>query len=172
MADNAVATATDSRLASFKNLAATPVARQLTLMAGIAAAVAIGVAMVMWSRTPDYGMLYAGLEQRDAAAVTQALQAANEPYKLGTDGASVFVPAADVSAMRLKLASQACNRSRARACTWRCPSLRPSSATITRRVRRWWWPCIRAARLMPARYRPWCTWCLRRCQALTHAMSR
>ena len=106
MADNAVATSTDSRLASFKNLAATPVARQLTLMAGIAAAVAIGVAVVMWSRTPDYGMLYAGLEQRDAAAVTQALQAANEPYKLGTDGASVFVPAADVAAMRLKLASQ------------------------------------------------------------------
>jgi flagellar M-ring protein FliF len=105
MADNPVAT-TDSRLASFKNLAATPVARQLTLMAGIAAAVAIGVAVVMWSRTPDYGMLYAGLEQKDAAAVTQALQVANEPYKLGTDGASVFVPAADVAAMRMKLASQ------------------------------------------------------------------
>jgi flagellar M-ring protein FliF len=104
MADNAPAT--DARLASFRNLAQTPVARQLLLLAGIAAAVAMGVAVVMWSRSPDYGLLYAGLEQKDAAAVTTALQAANTPYKLGTDGASVFVPAADVSGVRLKLASQ------------------------------------------------------------------
>jgi flagellar M-ring protein FliF len=106
MADKGIANNTDTRLASFRNLAQTPVAKQLMLMAGIAAAVAIGVAIVLWSRTPDYGLLYAGLEQKDAAAVTQALQTANMPYKLGTDGASVFVPAADVSGVRLKLASQ------------------------------------------------------------------
>jgi flagellar M-ring protein FliF len=106
MADPATTTPTDLRLASFRNLAQTPVARQLMLLIGIAVAVAIGVAVVMWSRAPDYGLLYAGLEQKDAAAVTQALQAANTPFKLGTDGGSIFVPAADVSGIRLKLASQ------------------------------------------------------------------
>jgi flagellar M-ring protein FliF len=106
MADKGIANNTDTRLASFRNLAQTPVAKQLMLMAGIAAAVAIGVAIVMWSRSPDYGLLYAGLEQKDAAAVTQALQTANTPYKLGTDGGSVFVPAADVAGIRLKLAGQ------------------------------------------------------------------
>jgi flagellar M-ring protein FliF len=109
MADNGVAT-TDSnaasRMHSLKSLAQTPAARQLLMLAGIAAAVAIGIAAVLWSRAPNYGLLYGGLEQKDAAAVTQALQAANTPYTLSADGSSIFVPAADVAGIRLKLAGQ------------------------------------------------------------------
>lgn len=109
MADNGVAT-TDSnaasRMHSLKSLAQTPAARQLFMLAGIAGAVAIGIAAVMWSRAPNYGLLYGGLEQKDAAAVTQALQTQNEPYTLSTDGSSIFVPAADVAAVRLRLAGQ------------------------------------------------------------------
>jgi flagellar M-ring protein FliF len=108
MADNGVATTESnaSRMQSLRSLAQTPAARQLFMLAGIAGAVAIGIAAVMWSRAPNYGLLYAGLEQKDAAAVTTALQAANEPYTLGQDGSSIFVPAADVAAIRLKLAGQ------------------------------------------------------------------
>lgn len=109
MADNGVATTdsnTASRMDSLKSLAQTPAARQLFLLAGIAAAVAIGIAAVMWSRAPNYGLLYGGLEQKDAAAVTQALQAGNTPYTLSSDGSSIFVPAADVAGVRLKLAGQ------------------------------------------------------------------
>jgi flagellar M-ring protein FliF len=89
-----------------KSLSQTPAARQLFMLAGIAGAVAIGIAAVMWSRAPNYGLLYGGLEQKDAAAVTQALQAGNTPYTLSTDGSSIFVPAADVAGVRLKLAGQ------------------------------------------------------------------
>lgn len=109
MADNGVATTdsnTASRMDSLKSLAQTPAMRQLFMLAGIAAAVAIGIAVVMWSRAPNYGLLYGGLEQKDAAAVTQALQAANTPYTLSADGSSIFVPAADVAGVRLKLAGQ------------------------------------------------------------------
>ncbi len=109
MADNGVATTdsnTASRMDSLKSLAQTPAMRQLFMLAGIAAAVAIGIAAVMWSRAPNYGLLYGGLEQKDAAAVTQALQAANTPYTLSADGSSIFVPAADVAGVRLKLAGQ------------------------------------------------------------------
>lgn len=109
MADNGVATTESnaaSRMHSLKSLAQTPAARQLFMLAGIAAAVAIGIAAVMWSRAPNYGLLYGGLEQKDAAAVTQALQAANTPYTLSADGSSIFVPAADVAGVRLKLAGQ------------------------------------------------------------------
>ncbi|MGN6091542.1 MAG: flagellar basal-body MS-ring/collar protein FliF [Luteibacter jiangsuensis] len=109
MADNGVATTdsnTASRMNSLKSLAQTPAMRQLFMLAGIAAAVAIGIAAVMWSRAPNYGLLYGGLEQKDAAAVTQALQAANTPYTLSADGSSIFVPAADVAGVRLKLAGQ------------------------------------------------------------------
>jgi len=84
----------------------TPVARQVLLLAGIAAAVALGVAIVLWSRGPNFGLLYAGLEQKDAADIVQVLQTANEPYKLGGNGTSVFVPAGDVDSLRLRLASQ------------------------------------------------------------------
>jgi flagellar M-ring protein FliF len=109
MADNGVATtdsSTGSRMDSLKSLSQTPAARQLFMLAGIAGAVAIGIAAVMWSRAPNYGLLYGGLEQKDAAAVTQALQAGNTPYTLSTDGSSIFVPAADVAGVRLKLAGQ------------------------------------------------------------------
>jgi len=108
MADNALATTDEtpgSRL-DLKQLARTPATRQLLLLVGVAAAVALGVAVVLWSRGPNYGLLYAGLEQKDAAAVTQALQASNTPYTLGADGTSIMVPAADLAAIRLKLASQ------------------------------------------------------------------
>jgi flagellar M-ring protein FliF len=109
MADNGVATTDKNdgkRMDSLKSLAQTPAARQLFMLAGIAGAVAIGIAAVMWSRAPNYGLLYGGLEQKDAAAVTQALQTGNTPYTLSADGSSIFVPAADVAGVRLKLAGQ------------------------------------------------------------------
>jgi flagellar M-ring protein FliF len=109
MADNGVATTDKNdgkRMDSLKSLAQTPAARQIFMLAGIAGAVAIGIAAVMWSRAPNYGLLYGGLEQKDAAAVTQALQVGNTPYTLSTDGSSIFVPAADVAGVRLKLAGQ------------------------------------------------------------------
>lgn len=107
MAENAIAqTGNGSRLDPLKNLAQSPATRQLLLLVGVAAAVAFGVAVVLWSRGPNYGLLYAGLDQKDAAAITQVLQSSNTPYQLGADGASISVPAADLAAVRLKLASQ------------------------------------------------------------------
>ncbi|WP_266184031.1 flagellar basal-body MS-ring/collar protein FliF [Dyella humicola] len=108
MADNALAT-TDEKAGArldLKQLARTPATRQLLLLFGVAGAVALGVAVVLWSRGPNYGLLYTGLEQKDAAAVTQALQASNTPYTLGPDGNSIMVPASDLAAIRLKLAAQ------------------------------------------------------------------
>ncbi len=108
MADNAIATAGNngSRLDPFKLIARNPATRQLVLLVAVAAAVALGVAVVLWSRGPNYGLLYAGLEQKDAAAITQELQATNTPYQLSNDGSSIMAPAADLAALRLKLASK------------------------------------------------------------------
>jgi flagellar M-ring protein FliF len=107
MAENAIAPADNGpRLDPLKQLAQSPAARQLLLLVGVALAVALGVAVVLWSRGPNYALLYAGLDQKDAAAVTQALQSSNTPYQLGADGASISVPAANLAAVRLKLAAQ------------------------------------------------------------------
>lgn len=108
MAENAIAQPDNagSRLDPLKQLAQSPATRQLMLLVAVAAAVAFGVAVVLWSRGPNYGLLYAGLDSKDAAAITQALQSSNTPYQLGPDGASISVPAADLAAVRLRLASQ------------------------------------------------------------------
>ncbi|MGN6329441.1 MAG: flagellar basal-body MS-ring/collar protein FliF [Rhodanobacter sp.] len=107
MADNGIATTDNNgRLDTFKQLSRTPAARQLLLLVAVAAAVALGVAVVLWSRGPNYGLLYAGLGQSDAAAIAQQLQASNTPFKLSADGSSIMAPAADLAALRLKLAGQ------------------------------------------------------------------
>jgi flagellar M-ring protein FliF len=108
MADSAIAQPANNgaRLDPLKQIARSPATRQLMLLVGVALAVAIGVGVVLWSRGPNYALLYAGLDSKDAAAVTQALQAGNTPYTLSPDGSSISVPAADMAAVRLKLASQ------------------------------------------------------------------
>lgn len=82
------------------------VTKQLLALVGLALAVALGVGLVFWTQKPDYGLLYAGLEDKDAAAVIQALQAANEPYRLGPDGSSILIPQSDIAETKLKLAAQ------------------------------------------------------------------
>jgi flagellar M-ring protein FliF len=88
------------------DLARIPGARQALLLLGIAAAVAIGVAIVMWSRAPSYSLLYANLDEKDAAQVVQALQSSNIDYQLGNGGTSIFVNANETANVRLKLAAQ------------------------------------------------------------------
>ncbi len=108
MADNAIAASNNdgTRPDPFKQIARSPATRQVLLLVAIAAAVAFGVAVVLWSRGPNYGLLYAGLDQKDAAAVAQELQTTNTPFQLSSDGSSIMAPAADLAALRLKLASK------------------------------------------------------------------
>ena len=110
MADGGMAPIDEGKSAAAKLdlrvLARSPASRQLLLLVGVALAVAFGVAVVLWSRGPNYGLLYAGLDSKDAAAITQQLQSTNTPYTLSADGSSVMAPAADLAAIRLRLAGQ------------------------------------------------------------------
>ncbi|AEI81282.1 flagellar M-ring protein FliF [Cupriavidus necator N-1] len=79
---------------------------KLPLMLGgaaLAAAIAVGV---LWSRSPDYKVLYSNLSERDGGAVLQSLQQMNVPYKFAEGGGAVMVPAEKVHETRLRLASQ------------------------------------------------------------------
>lgn len=89
-----------------RDIARSPASRQLLLLVGVALAVAMGVAVVLWSRSPNYGLLYAGLDQKDAAAITQALQSTNTPYTLSADGGSIMAPQSQLASIRLRLAGQ------------------------------------------------------------------
>ena len=80
--------------------------RPLLLLLGIAAAVAAGVWIVLWSRGPTYSLLYTNLSPRQQAQVVQALQGAQIPYRLDAVSNGIEVPAEQLDAARLKLAGQ------------------------------------------------------------------
>jgi flagellar M-ring protein FliF len=89
------------------NIAALPATlRPLLLLIGIAAAVAAGVWIVLWSKGPTYSLLYASLSPQDEAQVAQALDAAQIPYKLDSASSGIEVPAERLDEARLKLAGQ------------------------------------------------------------------
>lgn len=82
-----------------------PAVRQVLLLVGVAAAVAAGFAVVLWSQSPGYAPLYADLGTQEAAQVAEALESSEIGYKLNADG-SILVPATQVHEARLQLASQ------------------------------------------------------------------
>jgi len=80
--------------------------KPLMLLVGVAAAVAAGVGVMLWSVGPTYSLLYSNLGGEDAAQITQALDSARIPYKLEDGGNSISVPSEQLAAARIKLAAQ------------------------------------------------------------------
>jgi len=85
--------------------------RQAALLAALAASIAIGVGVAMWSREPGYKMLYASLAGADAGAVGEALNKAGVPYRVDPGSGAILVPAGRVSEARIKLAARGLPRS-------------------------------------------------------------
>ncbi|PIQ38032.1 MAG: flagellar M-ring protein FliF [Lysobacterales bacterium CG17_big_fil_post_rev_8_21_14_2_50_64_11] len=105
MADHATARL-PARLPGPAGLAQIPGVRQLLVLLGIAAAIAIGITVAVWSRSPVLAPLYTGLDERDASQVVQALQASGDGFKLDASGTAVLVAEGDVARLRLRLAAQ------------------------------------------------------------------
>lgn len=72
----------------------------------LAMLVALIVAAWSWSRTPDYSVLFANLEERDGGAIITALQQQNVPYKVGPGSGTIMIPSAQVHEVRLQMAAQ------------------------------------------------------------------
>lgn len=79
---------------------------RLPLMVGASAAVAAIAALWLWSRAPDYGVLYSNLSDRDGGAIIASLQQMNIPYKFTEGGGALLVAANKVPEARLRLAAQ------------------------------------------------------------------
>jgi flagellar M-ring protein FliF len=80
--------------------------KPVLLLLGVAAAVAVGVSVVLWSQGPTYSLLYGDLGTEDSAKIVQALEAAGIPYKLDPKTGAITVPSDRVHDVRLKLAGQ------------------------------------------------------------------
>ena len=88
-----------------RGIADIPGLKQVGLLAGVAAAVAVAVWLVLWSQGQNYTVLYGQLSERESGQVMDALTAAGIEYKLNPSGA-VSVPESKVQEARNRLASQ------------------------------------------------------------------
>jgi flagellar M-ring protein FliF len=84
---------------------ALPNSRKLGVMVAVAAIIALIAGAVMWSRTPDYKVLFSNLSERDAGSVLGTLSQMNVAYKTEAGG-TIMVPSDQVYDLRFKLASQ------------------------------------------------------------------
>jgi flagellar M-ring protein FliF len=96
----------DNVTAPFEGFVNLPALRQLGLMFGLAASVALGVAVVMWSWEPSYSVLFANLGSKDASQVMDALQKQGVKYRLDEKTGALMVPSSAVHELRLKLADE------------------------------------------------------------------
>ncbi|MBB4265390.1 flagellar basal-body MS-ring/collar protein FliF [Roseospira visakhapatnamensis] len=82
--------------------------RRLALIAGLAAAL-IAMAVYFASRvaTPQYELLYSGLQQPEAEAIVRQLEQENVPYQLTNEGTEIRVPADQRDRQRLNTAELA-----------------------------------------------------------------
>ncbi|MBS0455138.1 MAG: flagellar M-ring protein FliF [Proteobacteria bacterium] len=79
---------------------------KLPFILGGAALVAAAAAFVLWSRAPDYKVLYANVTERDGGAIIASLSQMNVPYKFAEGSGAILVPGEKVPELRLKLAQQ------------------------------------------------------------------
>jgi len=98
-------TVVPSRQINLAGVLRIPAVRQVMLLVGVAAAVAAGFSIVLWSQSPGYSALYADLGTQEAAQVADALRSAEIEYKLNADG-SILVAQDRIHDARLQLASQ------------------------------------------------------------------
>lgn len=98
LADNASTAA-----AKFASLS---IPRQIGLLFGLAASVAIGLAVVLWSRDPSYVPLYSQMNARDAADVVAVLERNGIEFKMDQSHGTLMVPVDELQSARMKLAAE------------------------------------------------------------------
>ncbi|PZU53331.1 MAG: flagellar basal body M-ring protein FliF [Thauera sp.] len=89
-----------------QRLAEMPMQKKMALAGGLAMAIALLVGLMLWSRTPDYEVLFSNINDKDGGAIVAALQQGNVPYKFSEGGHAILVPSQFVHDTRLKLAAQ------------------------------------------------------------------
>ncbi|MGZ8187654.1 MAG: flagellar basal-body MS-ring/collar protein FliF [Methylosarcina sp.] len=95
-----------------RGLAGLTMARQIGLMLGLAFSVAIGIAVVLWSQSPSYGLLFSEIADKDVSEILEALDAQGIEYKVETGSGAIMVPADKIHELKLKLAAQGLPRNK------------------------------------------------------------
>lgn len=76
------------------------------IILGVVAVGLIGLIMLMANRitTPDYALLYGGLDPADSSSIVNRLEADKIPFQIKNDGRDILIPQDQVARMRLGMA--------------------------------------------------------------------
>lgn len=80
--------------------------QRMRLGAGMVLLIAAVIAAAVFSRQPDYRVLFANLSDKDGGAIVAQLSTMNVPYKYAEGGGAILIPADRVHDVRLRLATQ------------------------------------------------------------------
>jgi len=92
--------------ASFQGMSRLPIIRQVGLLVGLAASIAIGIYVVLWSQNPNYTVLYHEASPKDAGEIINVLQGKNIKYQVDTATGVIMVETSKVHEARMSLAEQ------------------------------------------------------------------
>jgi flagellar M-ring protein FliF len=79
--------------------------QKIVFMVAVAAMIAVIVGTILWSRQPNWKVLFSNLTEKDGGSIAAVLEQQNIPHRYSDSGA-LLVPAERVHEVRLKLASQ------------------------------------------------------------------
>jgi flagellar M-ring protein FliF len=92
-------------------LAKLPSASQMGVVFGLAAALALGVGMVMWALRPEYSPLFTNLPDRDVIQIADELRTQSIPFEIDKNTGLILVPNERMREVRMKLAANGLPRS-------------------------------------------------------------
>lgn len=82
-----------------------PVVRQVAILVALAAVVAIGVGIALWSQEPTYRPLFSALSGSDTVSVSDALNASGVAFQIDPESGTILVPAEQVNEVRMRLSA-------------------------------------------------------------------
>ncbi len=78
---------------------------QFGAMVALAAALSLGVGLILWSLKPNLTPVFANLERQDAVQIIETLRADNVPFEIEAKTGLILVPQDQVESIRMKLAA-------------------------------------------------------------------
>jgi len=112
MADKNPNKKSDNALSTIQGISEKPVFRQVALMIGIAASVALGAAVIMWSQSPNYTVLYSDIPESQLEEISNALKQRNIDYQIDALNRKVLVSSSDINKARISLSALGLNQTK------------------------------------------------------------
>jgi len=110
MADKNINRKPEGALSTIQGISEKPVFRQVALMIGIAASVALGAAVFMWAQSPSYSVLYSDVAESQLEEISNALKQRNIDFQIDALNRKVLVSSVDLNKARISLSALGLNQ--------------------------------------------------------------